>query len=157
MLAERKSQIAEDYKKAEEAKASANISKKEWKDKMEKAELEADNLIKSAENDARRKKDVIIADANKRANDIIKHAQNEAEFERVKVHEDMKNEIADVSAVLAQKILEREISMDDHRNMINSFIEEISSEEKVGTVKNGGALNNIDGNIKDSEAGDDNG
>lgn len=37
----------------------------------------------------------------------------------------MKKEIADVSTLLSEKLLEREIKPDDHRKLIDSFINEI--------------------------------
>ena len=40
----------------------------------------------------------------------------------------MKKEIAELSVQLAEKLLEREINADDHRNLIDSFIGEIGSE-----------------------------
>ena len=37
----------------------------------------------------------------------------------------MRGEIADLSAELAEKLLEREINPDDHRAMIASFLDEV--------------------------------
>ena len=46
-------------------------------------------------------------------------------LERRKAKEDIKKEIVEVSGVLAEKMLEREINKDDHRAIIDSVIEEI--------------------------------
>jgi F0F1-type ATP synthase membrane subunit b/b' len=37
----------------------------------------------------------------------------------------MKKEIVEVSSALAEKMLEREINRDDHREMIDTFLEKI--------------------------------
>ena len=41
----------------------------------------------------------------------------------------MKREIADVSAQLTGKLLEREINAEDHRALIDSFLQEIGTED----------------------------
>jgi len=35
----------------------------------------------------------------------------------------------EVSSILTEKMLEREVSMDDHKNFIDSFIESIGDED----------------------------
>ena len=47
------------------------------------------------------------------------------ELEKKKAEQEIKGEIVSVSTLLAEKLLEREISEDDHKAMIDSFIEEI--------------------------------
>ena len=39
----------------------------------------------------------------------------------------MKREIADVSTKLAEKIIERELNADTHRELIDSFIDEMGT------------------------------
>ena len=46
-----------------------------------------------------------------------------------KAEESIKQEIVEVSTALANKLLEREINVDDHRDLIDSFIEKIGDEE----------------------------
>ena len=52
-------------------------------------------------------------------------AENEAALERKKAIDGIKREIVDVSGAIAEKMLEREINSDDHRALIDSFIENI--------------------------------
>ena len=46
-----------------------------------------------------------------------------------KAEADIKKEIVEVSTALANKLLEREINAEDHRDLIDSFIEKIGDEE----------------------------
>ena len=46
-----------------------------------------------------------------------------------KAEEGIKKEIVEVSTALANKLLEREINAEDHRELIDSFIEKIGDEE----------------------------
>ena len=52
-------------------------------------------------------------------------AETEADLERKKAADGIKREIVEVSGALTEKMLEREINTDDHRALIDSFIEEI--------------------------------
>ena len=43
--------------------------------------------------------------------------------------ESIKKEIVEVSSLLTEKMLQREVSMDDHKQFIDSFIESIGDED----------------------------
>ena len=67
----------------------------------------------------------ILEKAKNDADVIVRQAKENAELEMTKAEESIKREIVDVSTVLTSKILEREINSDDHKQIIDSFIEEI--------------------------------
>lgn len=125
MLEQRREAIDKQYEAADEAKCSAEASKKEWEAKLDTADLEAEAIIRDAEQQAQNRKDNIISEANQKAEGIIRHAESEAELERQKADAEIKTKIAEVSAALAEKMLEREINPDDHRALIDSFINEV--------------------------------
>ena len=56
------------------------------------------------------------------------HEETAADLERRKAEADIKENIVDISSRLAGKMLEREINPDDHRRLIDSFIEEIGDD-----------------------------
>ena len=60
-----------------------------------------------------------------RAQEIRAQAEADAQLERKKAEEDIRREIADVSAQLTEKLLEREIRPEDHRELIDSFLQEL--------------------------------
>ena len=70
----------------------------------------------------------IVAEAKERADGILRTAEIEAELERKKAEAGIKREIVEVSGALAEKMLEREINTEDHRVLIDSFIEKIGDE-----------------------------
>ncbi len=125
MMAQRQSSVDAQYENAANAEREANENKAKWEEKLSCAKDEADTIIKSASENAARRGDEIVAEAKEKADGIIRRAQSEAELERKKAAEGIKREIADVSARLSEKLLEREIKMDDHRKLIDSFINEI--------------------------------
>ena len=56
-------------------------------------------------------------------------AKAEAELEKKKAQSDIKAQIVDVSVLLSEKLIEREIKEEDHHNLIDSFISQIGDEE----------------------------
>ena len=88
----------------------------------------ADEIIANATENAKRHGERIVLEAQEKAEGIVRVAQNEAELERRKATEDIKREIVEVSGALTEKMLEREINVQDHHALIESFIDKIGEE-----------------------------
>ncbi len=129
MLEKRQNEIERDYSIAEEAKKTAMSDKTRYEEKLQSARLEADIIIKNAVNTADERKNEIIAEAKERAGGIVRNAESEAELQLKKAEEAIKEEIVEVSSLLAEKMLEREVSADDHKSFIDSFINSIGKEQ----------------------------
>ncbi len=128
MLDKRQEELNNKYDEAQEAKNKAEQDEKYWHEKMESANSEADAILKKASENANRRSNKIIDTAKGEAEDIIRQAQTDAELERKRATEDIKREIVDISAALAEKMLSREIDIEDHRSMINDVIDEIGED-----------------------------
>ena len=125
VLAERQAEIDGRYNSAAEAQSKADESRLTWENKLAGANAEADAIINKATEQAKFRSEAIVADAEAKADGIIRMAETEAELERRKAVDSIKREIVDVSGAIAEKMLEREINTDDHRALIDSFIENI--------------------------------
>lgn len=125
VLNKRQETLDNKYIDADKAVSEAEKHKKVWEEKLNNAENEADAIIKSASDDAKVYRERIIAEAKDKADGIIRQAQSEAELERRKAEEDIRCEIIDVSAVLTEKMLRREINIQEHHYMIDSFIKKM--------------------------------
>ena len=125
VMKQRQEMVDKQFADAAEAEAKANEDKAQWAEKLATADEEAAARIAAADETARRHGERVIADAKDKAQGIIRQAEAEAELERQKATASIRDEIADVSAELAQKLLEREISVEDHRAMIASFLDEV--------------------------------
>lgn len=128
MLAARQSSIDSDYGAAKEALEKANSDKKAYEEKLQSAKSEADKVIKDAVELANEREKEIIAQAKEKADGIVRRAENEATLERKKAEADIRKEIVEVSSLLTEKMLEREVSAEDHERFIDSFIEGIGDE-----------------------------
>jgi len=129
MLAKRQSEIDAKYEEANEAKRIAQQDRALWDEKIGTVKIETDEMIKKAQNSAKRQGDAIVSKAKETADSIVRQAENQAQLEIKKAEDEIKKEIVEVSAALANKLLEREINADDHKNLIDSFIEKIGDDK----------------------------
>ncbi|MEE1043242.1 MAG: F0F1 ATP synthase subunit B [Clostridia bacterium] len=129
MLAKRQSEIDARYNEADEAKRLAEEDKSLWNEKIGTVKAETDEMIKKAQESAKRQSESIVSKAKEQADGIIRQAETQAQLEMQKAEESIKNEIVEVSTALANKLLEREINAEDHRDLIDSFIGKIGDKE----------------------------
>lgn len=125
VISERNKELENSYSKAEEAKKQADLYRSEWETKMQEASEQADAIQKSAAERANLRYEQILSDAKEKAGSIVKDAQIQAESEYKNAMAEIKKEIVDVSAVLAEKMLDREINTEDHHAIIDSVIADI--------------------------------
>ena len=67
----------------------------------------------------------IVDNAKEHARGLVVRAKREIEAEKIQVRQDMKTEIAEMSIQIAEKVLAREISLDDNRKIIDEFFERV--------------------------------
>lgn len=125
VLEQRQKELDDRYAAAESAERTACESRDAFEKKLSTAEQEAEAILREATENARLRGDRIVSEARERADGMILAAQNEAELERRRATDEIKREIVSVSGALAEKMLEREINSEDHRSLIDSFIENI--------------------------------
>ena len=125
VLDQRQKALDEQYAAAERAEIKANENRTAWEDKLSQADAQAEAILQDATSNAKYRGDKIVSEAKERADGIIRSAKIEADLERQKVTDEIKREIVEVSGVLTEKMLEREINVEDHRVLIDSFIEKI--------------------------------
>lgn len=128
LLAQRQAQIDGEYEKANEARSEAEKSKAEWQAHLDGARDEADEIIQRATERADAHGERIVDEAREKADEIIRRAEADAELEMKKAREQIKEEIISVSTALTEKVLEREVDENDHRRLIDSFIEDLGDD-----------------------------
>lgn len=129
MIAKREAEIESRYDAAAEAEKSANADRELYAAKMRGAREEADDILRKATVAADRSGARIVEEARDKADGIIRQAQNEAELEKKKAEAEVRRQIADVSAALTEQMLQREIRTEDHRKLIDSFLQEMGEAE----------------------------
>ena len=121
----RRAAIDDDYAQAKAAREEAEESRLNYEAAMAAARQTSDQIIADASRTAEYRSNEIVAEARERASEIRRQAETDALLERKKAEDEMKHEIANVSAQLTGKLLQREINEEDHRNLIDSFLNDL--------------------------------
>lgn len=130
MLESRRGAIDKEYSDAENAKVEALRNKEEYAERLSGAKGEAEAIISSAVSVAKARENEIVENAKKEAEGILHKAREDAELEMRRAEGAIKDEIVDVSTLLTEKLLEREINTQDHKDLIDSFIEKIGEDNE---------------------------
>ena len=125
MVDARRSAIEEYYAQAQAARDEAEESRQNYEAAMAAAKQTSDQIIADASRTAEYRSNEIVAEARERASEIRRQAEADAVLERKKAEDEMKHEIANVSAQLTGKLLQREINEEDHRSLIDSFLNDL--------------------------------
>ena len=132
MLKKRQEEIDGQYDKANSANSEAQDLKAQYETKLNGAKLKAEDIINNATVTASMRSDKITQSAREEADAIVKRAKVQAELEKARAEKEIKEQIIDVSSSLAEKLLSREINADDHKNLIDSFIDKIGDDDDFG-------------------------
>ena len=125
MMDARRAAIDEDYAQAKTAREEAEKTRHHYEEAMAAAKMTGDQIIADANRTAEYRSNEIVAQAREKASEIRRQAEADAVLERKKAEDEMKHEIANVSAQLTGKLLQREINEEDHRNLIDSFLNDL--------------------------------
>lgn len=125
VMQERQFALQRQYSDADEAKRIAEANQKAWEEKLQDAKGQADDILKKASEHASLRSEQIMSDAKRKADGIISEAKEQAVIEHKKAQTEIQKEIVDISAALTEKMLAREINVEDHHAIINTVISEI--------------------------------
>ena len=125
MLEARRATIDGQYEAADNAKKEALARKAEYEDRLAGARSEADGIIKKAVDTAALREREMMDEAQKKAYGIVKRAEEDAVLEKKKAEEDIRRYIVEVSTLVSEKVLEREMTDADHEKLIDNFIDSI--------------------------------
>lgn len=124
-LRDREEALNKQFEAAENAEAEAKAHEATWSEKLRAAGEDADEILKTAQQNANRRSDEIVAEAREQAEELLAQAKNDIKLERRKSEDSIRHEIVDISALMTEKLLGREINENDHRAWIDSFMQEI--------------------------------
>ena len=92
------------------------------------AKDEASTIVRESRLDANRRAENILDDTKKHAKDLLESARKEIAEERDVARLGMREEVAVLSVEIASKVLEREVSLDDNKAIVDKFL----SRERLG-------------------------
>ena len=110
---------------ARTAKTEAEDLKAEYEANMADARAEAAAIVQSAQKEAEARADELVRAAQSQAAGIKAKAEADIAQERKKAINEVKNEIGGIAVEIAGKVVEKEIQEEDHRKLIDQFIEKV--------------------------------
>ena len=113
------------YRDAEQSRQKAEEDRALYGEKLAGAVEEAETIVRSAAQRADRQSGEILADAKRRAAETVKQAEEDIEQAKKKAMDELKNEVADISVQIAENVVGRELNGDDHKELIDSFIDRL--------------------------------
>ena len=125
ILDERQNDVSETYNKADAALEHAKSLESEYSGLMEGAKEESAQMIKAASKKAQLRSDVIISEAKNEASAILARADEDVEREKKRAQNELRGEVSELAVLVAQKVVEKEITEADHERFINEFIDNV--------------------------------
>ena len=129
VFAQRQAQVDKLYGDAENDRKAASGMKQEYENRLATAREEADGIVKNAVQNAQRKGDSILSDANAQASRIKQKAEEEISMERRQMLMDVRSEISDIAVSIASKVVQREVHKEDHDSFVDEFIKNVGEDK----------------------------
>lgn len=125
MIDSRQQEVDEMYDRANEAEGSALKMKDEYEKKLEHAEQQSEQILRSAQRRAQLKEEDILKEANAKARLVLERAKTEIELEKKRAVNEVKDEISELAVGIAGAIIERDVSEEEHKDLIDDFINKL--------------------------------
>jgi F-type H+-transporting ATPase subunit b len=127
VLEERKKKIQDAFDSAEIMNKRADEKMANYTARIANVEEEGREIIKEAKQRAEAQAAEIISDANEKAAQIVAAAQRQIELDKQKAMEDMKQQVASLAMMAAEKIVERDIAQIGQEQIVDEIIEQAGS------------------------------
>ncbi|MBP5530055.1 MAG: F0F1 ATP synthase subunit B [Lachnospiraceae bacterium] len=127
-LEKRKQGIADDIESARKEKEEAERLKGEYEDKLKNVDAEVEGILSDARQRALANENRIVADAREEAGKIIDNAHREANLEKLKVADEVKEEVINVAGAMAGKIVASSMSEAEQKRLLDETLKGIGED-----------------------------
>ena len=125
MIDSRQREIDDMYSDAQSSLDSAKQMEAEYKEKLNDAKAESEEILRSAVRRAELREEEILKEANAKARRTLERADEQVELEKKRAINEVKNEVSDVALAIARAVIERDISEKDHNAIVDEFIDKM--------------------------------
>lgn len=128
-LADRERRIKGDLEKAEETRQEAERILEEYKARIDQAREESSRILDETRQSAEALRKELSTRAEADARLIVDKAQKSLQGERDRVLTELQAQLAAWSTEIAGRIVERELTPDAQRDLVDAFIRDVSATE----------------------------
>ena len=125
VIADRKAKADSEIADAQKLRTEAEAMKAEYEQNLQNARTEANQIVASAQKTATARGEEIVGEARAQAAALKQKAEADIAQERKKAVNEVKDEIGGIAMEIASKVVEREISEKDHKDLIDEFIKNV--------------------------------
>lgn len=125
MIDSRQQEVDDMYSEASKAEESAKAMRTEYEKKISAVGEEAEAILRTAQRRAQLKEEEILREADAEAARVRERAEEEIELEKKRMLGEIKDEVSDMAIGIAAAVIGREVSAEEHVDLIDSFIDEI--------------------------------
>ena len=125
VIADRKAKADSEIADAQKLRTEAEAMKAEYEQNLQNARTEANLIVAAAQKTATARSEEIVGEARAQAAALKQKAEADIAQERKKAVNEVKDEIGGIAMEIASKVVEREISEKDHKDLINEFIKNV--------------------------------
>ncbi len=123
-IEKRRADIAQSIEEAERSRDEATALLEDYKTRLAEARREADALREQARKDGERQGQEILAQAHTQRERLLTDAETQISAEARAAASGLRDEVATLALMAAEKVSRRSLSDDDHRRLIEEAIEE---------------------------------
>ena len=127
MIDSRQKEIDDMYSDANNAKENAEAMRVEYEERLEKANQESEDILKKAVRRAQLREEEILREADVKAQRVLERAEEQVELEKRRAINEVKDEVSEMAIGIASAVIERDISPEEHSNMIDEFIKNMGN------------------------------
>ncbi len=124
-MAEREAKCAREREQLDASRNEANVLKAQYETSMKNARLDAEHIADERRKAAEREADDLRKKPKQDAQGILSDAMHQAVAEREGMLNELKTQTAELAVDIAGKILEREVTQEDHQRIIDSFFDKV--------------------------------
>ena len=125
VIADRKAKADSEIADAQKLRTEAEAMKAEYEQNLQTARTEANQIVTAAQKTATARSEEIVGEARAQAAALKQKAEADIAQERKKAVNEVKDEIGGIAMEIASKVVEREISEKDHKDLIDEFIKNV--------------------------------
>ena len=125
VITERKAKADSQIADAEKLRTEAEAMKAEYEQNLQNARTEANQIVAAAQKTAAARSEELLGEARAQAAALKQKAEADIAQERKKAVNEVKDEIGGIAMEIASKVVEREISEKDHKDLIDEFIKNV--------------------------------
>ncbi len=124
MMEDRKKEIEEGLRLAEENRYKAESLHADYEKKMDEAAAKARKIIDEAVSAAESRRAELVQKAQNEAASILDQAKQSIERQKDMAIKELREEVATLAVMAAGKVLDKSMSVEDHRRLVDQAVQE---------------------------------